>query len=185
MKRWLTFLAVGTLFATLAEFLFCVLVRASPSEYAFTLVAYPLLLMPAYALSQAADRVIRRTSLADLIYNLGMGLAGLMIEWFVIGNSPWQNPSANQVGMFAYWAAVFTMPRLLLVDRPVLRNWNRTVVWSCAAFSTASPAIGVLLPVGFRLFVLVWLVIMGYTALEGLIGRAMWITTRSEHPRLA
>ena len=180
MRRFLFFLAIGSIFATLGEFLFCVLVRGSPSGYAFTLFAYPVLLTPAYALSRVADRVLRAPAAADLVYDLAMGTAGLMIEWFWIGNSPWANPSANQIGMFAFWATVFTMPRLLLAGRAELTAWRRTIAWSFGVFSAASILIGLLLPAGYRLFVLVWLVVVGYVGMELQIGAAIWITAHSE-----
>jgi len=61
---------------------------------------------------------------AALIYYLISGGIGLAVEWFLIGLSPWSNPSANplamlvlQAGMFSFWSGVAFAPRLLLDQR--------------------------------------------------------------------
>jgi hypothetical protein len=82
--------------------------------------------------------------------------------------------------MFAFWATVFTMPRLLLAGRAELMAWRRSIAWSFGVFSAASILIGLLLPAGYRLFVLVWLVVVGYVGMELQIGTAIWITAHSE-----
>jgi hypothetical protein len=180
MKPLLRFLAVGSAFATLGEFLFCVMVRGSLRDYAFTLVAYPVLLVPAYALSRTVDRLVRRPAAADLVYNLVSGSAGLLIEWFLIGNSPWRNPDADQVGMFAYWAVVFTMPRMCVAQRPALRGWRRSAALFYAAFAMFSVWVGAISPPELRRFALVWLVVVGYAALEILIGAAILFAARRD-----
>ena len=61
---------------------------------------------------------------AAFIYYLISGGIGLAVEWFLIGLSPWSNPSAHplamfvlQAGMFSFWSGVAFAPRLLLDQR--------------------------------------------------------------------
>lgn len=52
-----------------------------------------------------------------VMYTVISGLAGLMVKWFLIGNSPWDNPDASKVGMFAYWACMTLIPLIFLLER--------------------------------------------------------------------
>ena len=80
------------------------------------------------------DRLVPRVALREPVYFVTCGLAGLMIEWFLIGLTPWSNPDAPvvlmalfQVGMFSFWATVAYAPRLLLArDEP--GRWARKAV---------------------------------------------------------
>ncbi|MBI2928269.1 MAG: hypothetical protein HYY24_21580 [Verrucomicrobia bacterium] len=70
---------------------------------------------------------------AVLIYYVAAGGIGLLFEWFVIGLTPWSNPSAPflamlifQLGMFSFWGSVALAPRLLLDRRESVgrvRRW--------------------------------------------------------------
>lgn len=61
---------------------------------------------------------------AVLAYYVMAGGIGLMIEWFIIGLSPWSSPGSDpllmlvfQLGMFSFWGSVAFAPRLLLDER--------------------------------------------------------------------
>ncbi|MBM3123175.1 MAG: hypothetical protein FJZ97_13475, partial [Chloroflexi bacterium] len=95
MKRFLLTLCLGSLFATLGEYLFCVLVRQSVPDYLFTLAAYPFILALSYGPLRWIARRMPTPLSADLAVYAVAGLVGLAIEWFIIGNSPWANPDAN------------------------------------------------------------------------------------------
>lgn len=41
------------------------------------------------------------------------GIISLLAEWFIIGNSPWSNPDAFQVGMFVFHATYPTLGIIL------------------------------------------------------------------------
>jgi hypothetical protein len=112
---------------------------------------------------------------------------GLAIEWFVIGNSPWANPEANDLGMFAYWATVLAMPRLMLDPRPHLYPVRRAAVAAFAAYAFGALAVGVLTPQPLRLFVLVWVVVLGYTGMNLFFFRAfrlVWKAARDNVSRV-
>ena len=178
MKHFLLTLVLGSLLATLGEFLFCVLVRQSFPDYLFTLAAYPVILALAYGPMRWIERRMPTPQSADLAVYTFAGLAGLAIEWFIIGNSPWANPDANDLGMFAYWATVLAMPRLLLDRRDYLRPVRRAAAVAFAAFSAAALTIGLLTPQALRLFVLVWLVVIGYAGMNLFFLRAFVLTSR-------
>jgi hypothetical protein len=166
LKRFLFTLLLGSLFATLGEFLFCVLVRQSVSDYLFTLAAYPVILALADAPLRWLERRMPTPLSADLAVYAFAGHSGLAIEWFLIGNSPWANPEANDLGMFAYWATVLAMPRLLLDRRAYLRPVRRAAAIAFASFSAAALTVGLLTPQALRLFVLVWVVVIGYAGMN-------------------
>jgi hypothetical protein len=178
LKRFLLTLVLGSLFATLGEFLFCVLVRQSVPDYLFTLAAYPVILALTYGPLSWIERHLRGPLAAAVgVYALA-GLAGVAIEWFIIGNSPWANPDANDLGMFAYWATVLAMPRLLLDQRAYLRPVRRAAAVAFAAFSAAALLIGLLTPQALRLFVLVWVVVIGYAGMNLFFFRAFFLTLK-------
>ena len=183
MKRFLLTLVLGSLFATLGEFLFCVLVRQSVPDYLFTLAAYPVILALAYGPLRWIERRMPGPLAADVGVYAFAGLAGLAIEWFIIGNSPWANPDANDLGMFAYWATVLAMPRLLLDQRAYLRPVRRAAAVAFAAFSAAALLIGLLTPQALRLFVLVWVVVIGYAGMNLFFLRAFFLTSKHSPER--
>ena len=178
MRHFLLTLVLGSLFATLGEFLFCVLVRQSVPDYLFTLAAYPVILALAYGPLRWIERRMPTPQSADIAVYAFAGLAGLAIEWFIIGNSPWANPDANDLGMFAYWATVLAMPRLLLDRRAHLRSVRRAAAVTFVAFSAAAQAIGLLTPQVLRLFVLVWVVVIGYAGMNLFFLWAFILTSR-------
>lgn len=183
LKRFLLTLFLGSLFATLGEFLFCVLVRQSVGDYLFTLAAYPVILALAYGPLRWIERHLPGPLAADVGVYAFAGLAGLAIEWFIIGNSPWANPDANDLGMFAYWATVLAMPRFLLDRRAYLRPVRRGAAIAFAAFGAAALTIGLLTPQALRLFVLVWVVVIGYAGMNLFFLRAFLLAWRHASDR--
>jgi hypothetical protein len=181
VKRFLLTLVLGSLFATIGEFLFCVLVRESVPDYLFTMAAYPAILALAFLPMRWIERRMSTPLAADIAVYAFAGFAGLAIEWFVIGNSPWAKPEANDLGMYCYWATVLAMPRLLLDRRPYLRPVRRAVGITFVAYAAAALTIGLLAPQVFRLFVLVWVVVIGYAGMNLFFVRAFVLTWR--HPQ--
>lgn len=180
MKHLLLTIALGSLFATLGEFLFCVLVRQNVPDYVFTLAGYPVILALAALPMTWIERHVPTPLGRDIAVYVFAGTAGLAIEWFAIGNSPWANPDANDLGMFCYWVTVLAMPRLLLERRPYLGRVRREAAIAFAAYAVASLAIGILTPQVLRLFVLVWVVVIGYAGMNLFFMRAFALTWRHQ-----
>ena len=113
-RKLLAFVAIGSCFATVEEFLTVVVLRHDVASYVFTVVVlFPAFLLFVAGTSHLTDRLVRRESLREPVHFITYGLVGLMIEWFLIGLTPWSNPDAPvvlmvlfQVGMFSFWATV-------------------------------------------------------------------------------
>jgi hypothetical protein len=183
--RFLKTLVLGSLLATLGEFLFCVLVRQSLPDYLFTLAAYPVILALTYWPLRWIEQRMPSELSADVAVYAVAGFTGLAIEWFMIGNSPWANPDANNLGMFAYWATVLAMPRLLLDARPCLVPVRRAAGVAYVIYAVCAPAIGLLTPPALRLFVLVWVVVLGYTGMNLFFVRAFRRVWKAQRRGLA
>lgn len=85
---------------------------------------------------------------------------GMALEWVVIGNAPWDNPQASQVGMFVFhacwpiWGRVFDPDFFTIPQRRAALWW--TLGWTVllpAGFLIPSPdwrfAFFLLVPLGF------------------------------------
>lgn len=90
---------------------------------------------------------------AVLAYYLVAGGMGLMVEWFIIGLSPWSSPGADpflmlvfQLGIFSFWGTVAVAPRVLLDKRRLVagvRKWYKrflTLGFALIYFVTLSSA---------------------------------------------
>lgn len=88
-----------------------------------TFVAFLPFLFIVRTAGKLFDRCLS-TANAAIAYYLTAGGIGLAVEWFLIGLSPWNNPSGQylamsvlQIGMFSFWCGVAFAPRLLLDER--------------------------------------------------------------------
>lgn len=136
MKKFLKFIAIGSFFSTVEEFLTVVVLRHDLPSYIFTLlILFPVFLTFVYFSSKLLDRLYAGEPARELAHYFAFGFAGLMIEWFVIGLSPWSNPDANpflmllfQLGMFSFWASVAFAPRLMTSPQELSRNVSRSIL---------------------------------------------------------
>lgn len=163
MKQFVKFILIGLLFATVGEFVLNILILNSLSDYLFTFIIYFLLLVFIYYSSKIINFLFRKKLTANIIYYLTYSLLGLMIEWFLLGNSPSGNPDANQIGMFSFWAAVCMMPRIFTDKNKNLIKLKKSVILFFIPYSVIMLIAGILLPASSKLFLLVWLITIGYT----------------------
>ncbi len=184
MRRFLAFVALGLFVAGIGEFLFGVLIRQDVRGFLASLGIYAALLSGSWFAGQWMARRIRSRFGLELACYLTFASLGLMIEWFVIGNSPWRNPSANQPGMFFFWASVFTLPRVLIAEGSELRRLQRWLTAALGIDAAVSLVIGFLIPPVYRMFVLVWLVILTYSGLQAFVVWRLVLAGRSEPSRL-
>jgi hypothetical protein len=69
----------------------------------------------------------------------------------LIGNSPWQNPAADQLAMFAYWVSMVLTPIIFLDDVSQISRLKRTLIGYGIGY-TFIALLGQLLPAGDLLF---------------------------------
>jgi hypothetical protein len=161
-------MVIGPLFAAVGEYWFSYIIRGDMGNFVFTLFFNPAYMVLVYLTSRIIFRAIRDKFKASMTYYLVYGFAGLIIiEWFLVGNSPWKSPEANQLGMFSYHATT-AMTSLIFTDQsPGLARVKRAILAYFVPYTVAGTVIGFLLPTyRLRLVVLVWAVIIGYTVMH-------------------
>jgi len=113
MNKLLKFILIGFVFAMVVEFQFNIFATNNIPNFIFTLFFYPIYLALVYLVNNFVDKHLSGRK-ADVLFYLFFGFFGLGFEWFVIGNSPWETPDANQIGMFSFWVAIAFMPRIFI-----------------------------------------------------------------------
>ena len=165
LKRLVPFVLIGLVTVAVGEWQFSVFIRGDLANFwgsVFFNTVY--LLFAAVIAGWIARRMGSGTRTLLVLAGLA-GLAGLGVEWFLIGNSPWGNPAANQPGMFAYWACMVVVPWILTTSDPRLGKLKRTML-AYGIVCTAIACLVQLLPNADVRFVLhIWLVILGYLGL--------------------
>ena len=189
MKTFVTFVAIGSVFATVEEFLTIVVLRRDVPSYLFTLlVLFPTYLSFVYFSSRIIDRLIPREPARDLAHLLIYGFLGLFLEWSLMGLSPWSNPAANpllmlafQVGMFAFWATVATAPRVFLDRRGPSRHARRWIVRFFVPYFALVYSVGLSVPESLRFATIIPLIVVGYSVVTGLLFK--WVVDLSRNPQ--
>lgn len=174
MKRFAAFIGIGSFFATVEEFLTVVVLKHDVPSYVFTLlVLFPAFLTFVYVSSKLLDKLWHAEATRDVAHFSVYGWLGLMIEWFLIGLSPWSNPSANplvmlvfQLGMFSFWATVAFAPRLFLASREFSRRTRKSIMLFYVPYFTFVYVIGLSVPAEHRFATIIPLVIAGYLVLN-------------------
>lgn len=162
MNKFLKFILVGYIFAMVVEFQFNILATGNIGNFIFTGIFYPVYLTLVYFSSKLIDRIFKSKYKASIVYYLIFGFIGLMLEWFMIGNSPWQNPDANQAGMFAFWVALTFMPRIFTDEEHDVAGLKRGIKKIYAAYAIITTIVGLILPPAFRIFWLATFVTIAY-----------------------
>lgn len=165
----LLFLIVGVVTAAVGELQFSVFIRGDWANLYGSMVFNAVYLTGAFIVTRVLLRLMARRKMALLLCAGLAAICGLMVEWFLIGNSPWGNPDASQIGMAAYWACLVIVP-LIVIDRdPRLRPLKRNIA-IYSLFYTALAVLGQwLIPTAEWRFVFhVGLVVVGYLGLLAL-----------------
>jgi len=157
----LRFVGYGLIFVLVPEFTNLVVIHRDPAGYLGALAAYAVLLLAGYGVQRLVDRVLPGPVLTNGIVFLISGVSGLALEWFAIGNSPWENPDAIQWGMFVYWVGLFMLPRLLVDDRPGLEHLQRDVKIGYLIYMAIHLLLALTLPVQLLPFLipLLWTIV--------------------------
>ena len=123
MIRFLQFILLGLLTAAIGEWQFSVFLRNDLDNFIGSVVFNTLYLTGVYLVTRFLLTTLRNRPRLILFYTGLFGLSGLMVEWFLIGNSPWGNPDANQLGQFAYWACMALVPLMFLMEKRHLQTF--------------------------------------------------------------
>jgi hypothetical protein len=111
------FIFLGLLTAAIGEWQFSVFLRNDFPNFMGSIVFNTIYMGASYLVTRFLLTTIRNRPKFIFVYAGFFGLTGLMVEWFLIGNSPWGNPDANQPGMFAYWACMALVPLCFLLKK--------------------------------------------------------------------
>jgi|GEM_PF-1718462 len=172
MKTWLQFVGLGLLTFAVGEWQFSVFLRSDLNNFVGSLAFNALYLTGVYLLARFFLNWLRRPFFI-VVYSAFFGTTGLMVEWFLVGNSPWGNPDASQAGMFGYWACAALVPLIfLLKNRPVQK-----FILRYGAVYTALVCLGqAFIPSpDWRFAFHIYAVILGYL---GLMAAIVWKQTR-------
>lgn len=176
MKRFFAFIGIGSCFATVEEFLTVVVLRHDVASYLFTLIIlFPAFLTLVWASSGLLDRLFGRArELAHLLVYGALGL--VVVEWALIGLTPWSNPEANplamlgfQLGMFAFWATVATAPRVFLDPRGT--STRRRILRFYVPYFALTYVVGLSVPRRVRFVTLILLILLGYLTVAAMLLR--------------
>lgn len=163
--NWLLFVAAGVLTAAVGELQFSVFVRGDWANLYGSMFFNALYLTGAYAVTRVLFRVMPRR--AAFLITVGLAaVCGLRVEWFLIGNSPWGNPDANQIGMAAYWACLVVVPLIAVDPDPRLRPLKRAIALYGLIYTVMVVAGQWLIPSAeWRFAFHIWTVVVGYLGL--------------------
>ena len=161
----LLFILIGVLTAAVGELQFSVFIRGDWANLFGSMVFNAVYLAGAFVVTRLLFRLLPRRA-AFLFTVVLAAVAGLMVEWFLIGNSPWGNPDASQIGMAAYWACLVVVPLIVIDPDLQLRRLKRAIAIYAAVYSAAAVAAWALLPgetwgAAYHL----WSVVFGYLGL--------------------
>jgi hypothetical protein len=174
VKRYLRFLAVGTIFSTIEEFLTIVVLKQDVGAYVFTvLILFPVFLTLVWVCWLAIDWLMTTPVCRELFHFFAFGTIGLMFEWFVIGLSPWSNVNAHplvmlgfQLGMFSFWATVSFAPRLFIESTELAQRTRRSILRFYVPYFAVAYVICLSAPRELKFVTIIPLVLLGYLSLN-------------------
>jgi len=191
LKPFVKFILAGSVVATVEEFLTIVVLKRDWPSYVFTLlILFPIFLTLVFFTSRALDRFWKTENAREVAHFATYGMAGMMIEWFLIGLAPWKNSHGHpilmllfQLGMFSFWSTVGFAPRLYLNSSEAARHTRRKLarffrIW----FAFVYPLV-LILPQEKRFGPTIVLIILGYLTVNVGFLRYFWAAShRSESP---
>lgn len=134
LLRFLKGVVIAESFALWLEFFYKLGLSFNPTGFLISIHLYFLFLCGLHG----AFSILKERRFFWLIGIAIGGIAGLLMEWFLVGNSPWEKPAVFQSGQFLFHG-VYPILGYLLVNTPVtvpLRN--RLLVYMVAASGVTS-----------------------------------------------
>jgi hypothetical protein len=164
----LLFVLIGVVTAAIGELQFSVFIRGDWANLFGSMVFNAFYLTGAFVVTRLIFRLAPRRLAFLVCVALAAG-CGLLVEWFLIGNSPWGNPDASQLGMAAYWACMVIVPLIAIDPDPRLRPLKPKIVVYGLVYTALALLGQWLIPAAEWRFVYhIWLVTVGYIGLIGL-----------------
>ncbi len=159
MRRFLAGVAVSEALALWVEFFYKFGMTSNVRGFLISIPFYFVLLCILHGIFLNLEGRRFHTAICALIG----GVSGLMVEWFIVGNSPWQNPRAIQSGQFVFHA-VYPILGYLVVRRPSEGRLQRRLLFYLGFFSVLT-GLGFFMPhpAGFM-----WLLFLPLIAYWGL-----------------
>ena len=102
MRKYFQFVIVGLIFFAVMEFAFSVQIRGDVDNFIGSIFINFFYFSFAYGVIKLLFKFQEISYKKDIFLFIFFGIIGLLIEWFLIGNSPWGNPQASQITMFMY-----------------------------------------------------------------------------------
>lgn len=165
---WLGFVVIGVFLAAVGEVQYSVFVRGDVANLLGSM-GFNAMYLTLWAIACGLLlRIMGKRPLTILIIAAAAGFVGLMIEWYVIGNSPWGNPDASNVGMFAYWACLVVVPVALLDTAARTRRLRRNILIFIVVYSVLALLAQLIPSNDLRIAYHVLSVIVGYVLLLAL-----------------
>lgn len=167
--RLFLFVLIGVLTAAVGELQYSVFIRGDWANLFGSMFFNSIYLIGAFGVTRLIYRRIHQEQAAFLLWVAAAGAAGLMVEWFLIGNSPWGNPDASQIGMAAYWASFVIVPLIMVDPDPRLRSLKRLIAIYALVYTLSAIAVQITLPNAWpRNAYHIWSVILGYIGLAAI-----------------
>jgi hypothetical protein len=166
LRKLLAFVALGVATAAPGELQFSIFIRGDVANFRGAMVVDAIYLGLFFA-GISLFKVLTGGIGRGMYYGaLGVsGAAGLAIEWSLIGNSPWDNPQASQLGMFAYWACMAGLPVLFAIPAESLRGLRRGILLGGSLYLITVSFAQAALPSDARFAFHIWTFILGYLSL--------------------
>ena len=125
---------VAELFALWVEFFYSFGIKEQPNHF---FIAIPVYFVYLCALHRVF-LIFRGRRLLWLIGIASGGIAGLLMEWFLVGNSPWKHPEVFQSGQFLVHGAYPILGYLLVSTPDTSPLRNRLICYMMAASGITS-----------------------------------------------
>lgn len=122
------FVLLGLLTAAVGERQFSVFLRHDLENFAGSPAFNALYLTGVYVVTRPFFAALSRHPRGVALYAVVFGCAGLLVAWFLIGNSPWGNPQASQIEVFAYWSCMALVPLVCSFEPDAVKRSAQTFV---------------------------------------------------------
>ena len=164
-QRLIAFVIIGIAIAAIGETQFSVFIRSDVGNLLASIVFNALYLSLCCLVSNLLVKRFGDCVATIVLHVVIFGSTGLIIEWFLINNSPWAAPQASQVGMFSFWSSMVVVPFVCLRPQACFTHLKKTILLAVLVYTMVAIAIQLIPSPTLHFIYHIWAVILGYTAL--------------------